>query len=90
MDKPTVAISPTDKIYEGGEIKLTCNVDANPQVTFSWRQQDSTIVNEKNQNLRKRLFKTTSYRCIATQSEYTEESDKITVKIKGEKQPCHN
>ena len=84
MDKPTVIESPTDDIYEGEEVQLTCNVDANPSTTsLTWKESDGSIFNWNKNILKKELFNNMSYHCIAIQGEYEKQSDEINVKVKG-------
>uniref|UniRef100_A0AAQ4P5D0 Ig-like domain-containing protein n=2 Tax=Gasterosteus aculeatus aculeatus TaxID=481459 RepID=A0AAQ4P5D0_GASAC len=40
--RPSVSVSPSAEMLEGGSVTLTCSADANPAASYTWYKQDGT------------------------------------------------
>uniref|UniRef100_A0AAQ4RA46 Ig-like domain-containing protein n=1 Tax=Gasterosteus aculeatus aculeatus TaxID=481459 RepID=A0AAQ4RA46_GASAC len=40
--RPSVSVSPSAEMLEGGSVTLTCSTDANPAANFTWYKEDGT------------------------------------------------
>uniref|UniRef100_A0AAQ4S2Q1 Ig-like domain-containing protein n=1 Tax=Gasterosteus aculeatus aculeatus TaxID=481459 RepID=A0AAQ4S2Q1_GASAC len=40
--RPSVSVSPSAEMLEGGSVTLTCSADANPAASYTWYREDGT------------------------------------------------
>uniref|UniRef100_A0AAQ4QYH9 Ig-like domain-containing protein n=1 Tax=Gasterosteus aculeatus aculeatus TaxID=481459 RepID=A0AAQ4QYH9_GASAC len=86
--RPSVSVSPSAEMLEGGSVTLTCSTDANPAANYTWYKQDGTsdprLLSEEPQLVFSSIQSSDSgwYFCTAENQLGRKTSDFISIDVK--------
>uniref|UniRef100_A0AAQ4Q510 Ig-like domain-containing protein n=1 Tax=Gasterosteus aculeatus aculeatus TaxID=481459 RepID=A0AAQ4Q510_GASAC len=86
--RPSVSVSPSAEILEGGSVTLTCSTDANPAANYTWYKGDGTsdphLLSEEPQLVFSSIQSSDSgrYSCTAENQLGRKTSDFISIDVK--------
>ncbi|XP_077935988.1 Fc receptor-like protein 2 isoform X3 [Gasterosteus aculeatus] len=86
--RPSVSVSPSAEMLEGGSVTLTCSADANPAVSYTWYKEDGTsdprLLSEEPQLVFSSIQSSDSgnYSCTAENQLGRKTSDFISINVK--------
>uniref|UniRef100_A0AAQ4Q016 Ig-like domain-containing protein n=1 Tax=Gasterosteus aculeatus aculeatus TaxID=481459 RepID=A0AAQ4Q016_GASAC len=91
MNRPSVSVSPSAEMLEGGSVTLTCSADANPAASYTWYKEDGTsdprLLSEEPQLVFSSIQSSDSgrYSCTAENQLGRKTSDFISIDVKCER-----
>uniref|UniRef100_A0AAQ4PVI0 Ig-like domain-containing protein n=1 Tax=Gasterosteus aculeatus aculeatus TaxID=481459 RepID=A0AAQ4PVI0_GASAC len=86
--RPSVSVSPSAEMLEGGSVTLTCSADANPAASYTWYKEDGTsdprLLSEEPQLVFSSIQSSDSgnYSCTAENQLGRKTSDFISIDVK--------
>lgn len=88
--RPSVSVSPSAEMLEGGSVTLTCSTDANPAASYTWYKEDGTsdphLLSKEPQLVFSSIQSSDSgrYSCTAENQLGRKTSDFISIDVKCE------